>query len=391
MNKYDFDTVFSRRKSDSIKWSRFPEDVLPLWVADMDFPCPPVVADSINKRLAHPFFGYTGEDRPLIDAICKWVADRHAWKIEPEWIVLMPGVVTGMNWVAQTFVKPGDALCFHTPVYPPFFHISECIGTNRVEIPMVVHSGKYQIDFDRFESSIDPSIKLFVLCNPHNPVGRVFTRTELEDINEICLKNGTLVCSDEIHADLVFSGRHHIPMASISETAMHNTITLMAPSKTFNIPGLHFSFAVIPDQELRESLESSRKGIIGWPTMLANEAVRAVYSEGAEWLDELLLYLEANCDFLIGFLKENISEINVIKPEGTYLAWLDCRKLNLMPDPFHFFLSNAKVALNDGLTFGEGGKGFVRLNFGCPRSILADALFRMAEAVNSSKNKSSIL
>ena len=385
MNKYDFDTVISRRKTDSVKWSRYPEDVLPLWVADMDFPSPTIVTEAINKRLAHPFFGYAGEDKQLIETICKWVADRHAWKIEPDWVVLMPGVVTGMNWTAQTFVKSGDGLCFHTPVYPPFFHISECFGAKRVEIPMVVHDSQYQIDFDKFESSINPSVKLFVLCNPHNPVGRVYSRTELERINEICLKNNVVVCSDEIHADLVFSGNHHIPLASISESAAQNTITLMAPSKTFNIPGLHFSFAVIPNQKHRESMEASRKGVIGCPTMLANEAVRAVYSGGADWLDELLAYLEANRDFLFDFLNAHLPEIKMIRPEGTYLAWLDCRKLELLPDPYHFFLTKAKVALNDGLAFGENGKGFVRLNFGCPRSILTDALVRMAEAVNSEK------
>ena len=194
-----------------------------------------------------------------------------------------------------------------------------------------------------------------------------------------------VVCSDEIHADLVFSGNRHIPFASISESAAQNTITLMAPSKTFNIPGLHFSFAVIPNQKHRESMEASRKGVIGCPTMLANEAARAVYSAGADWLDELLVYLEANRDFLVDFLKVHLPEIKMIKPEGTYLAWLDCRKLELMPDPYNFFLSKAKVALNDGLAFGENGKGFVRLNFGCPRSILTDALVRMAEAVRSRK------
>ena len=383
MNKYDFDTVISRRRTDSVKWNRYPEDVLPLWVADMDFPSPPVVIEAVNKRLAHPFFGYAGEDKQLIETICQWVSDRHGWKINPEWILLMPGVVTGMNWMAQTFVKPGDGLCFHTPVYPPFFHISECIGSKRIEIPMVVHESQYQIDFDKFEKSLNASVKLFVLCNPHNPVGRVYSKAELERINEICTINGILVCSDEIHADLVFSGNRHIPFASISESAAQNTITLMAPSKTFNIPGLHFSFAVIPNQKHKESMESSRKGVIGCPTMLANEAARAVYSAGADWLDELLVYLEANCDFLVDFMKVHLPEIKMIKPEGTYLAWLDCRKMQLKPDPYNFFLSNAKVALNDGMAFGENGKGFVRLNFGCPRSILTDALVRMAEAVSS--------
>ena len=385
MNKFYFDTVISRSRTDSVKWSRYPEDVLPLWVADMDFPSPPVVTEAINKRLAHPFFGYAGEDKQLIEMICKWVLERHGWKIEPEWVVVMPGVVTGMNWTAQTFVKPGDGICFHTPVYPPFFHISECTGANKVEIPMVVHNGQYQIDFDEFERSINSSVKLFVLCNPHNPVGRVFSRVELERINAICLNNDVLVCSDEIHADLVFSSNRHIPFASISESAAQNTITLMAPSKTFNIPGLHFSFAVIPNQKHRDSMEASRKGVIGCPTMLANEAARAVYSAGADWLDELLVYLEANRDFLVDFMKVHLPEIKMIKPEGTYLAWLDCRKLELLPDPHHFFLSEAKVALNDGLAFGENGKGFVRLNFGCPRSILTDALVRMAEAVSSGK------
>ena len=251
---------------------------------------------------------------------------------------------------------------------------------------MIVHDGKYQVDFDRFERSLNPSVKLFVLCNPHNPVGRVYTRNELERINEICLKKDVVVCSDEIHADLVLSGNRHVPLASISESAAQNTITLMAPSKTFNIPGLHFSFAVIPNKKHREAMEASKKGVIGCPTMLANEAVRAVYSDGADWLDELLVYLEANRDFLFDFLKEHLPEIKMIKPEGTYLAWLDCRELDLKPDPYHFFLTKAKVALNDGLAFGENGKGFVRLNFGCPRSILVDALMRMAEAVNSGKN-----
>jgi cystathionine beta-lyase len=385
MKKFDFDTVVSRRKTDSVKWSRYPDNVLPLWVADMDFPSPAVVMAAIEKRLAHPFFGYAGEDKLLISSICDWVLNRHGWKIEPEWILLMPGVVTGMNWTAQTFLNPGDTLCFHTPVYPPFFHVPEFAGANTIKIPMIVLGNQYQIDFELFENSLNPSVKLFILCNPHNPIGRVYTKLELERINEICIKKGVLVCSDEIHSDLVFSGHRHIPLASLSESAAQNTITLMAPSKTFNIPGLHFSFAVIPNKSHREVMEASRKGVIGCPTMLANEAAHAVYATSADWLDELLAYLEENCDFLDDFLKIHLPEIDMIKPEGTYLAWLDCRKLELLPDPFNFFLKKAKVALNDGQSFGESGKGFVRLNFGCPRSTLTDALVRMANAVRTGK------
>ena len=383
MKKIDFDQVISRRNSDSIKWSRYPEDVLPLWVADMDFPSPPEVSAAIEERTAHPFFGYAGEDKPLIETICEWVLHRHGWKIQPDWILLMPGVVTGMNWTTQTFLKPDDFLCFHTPVYPPFFHISEYADTGSIEIPMIVHDNQYQIDFEKFEKSLNPSVKLFMLCNPHNPVGRVYSRKELERINEICIKNGILVCSDEIHSDLIFSGNRHIPLAAISESAAQNTITLMAPSKTFNIPGLHFSFAVIPNQRHRELMEASRKGVIGCPSMLANEAARAVYSHSAEWLDQLLIYLERNREFLIDFIKTNLPDIKMVQPEGTYLAWLDCRSLELLPDPYNFFLNKAKVALNDGQAFGENGKGFVRLNFGCPRATLTDALVRMVDAIRS--------
>ncbi len=383
MEKHDFDQIISRRNTDSVKWNQYPDDVLPLWVADMDFASPPEVSAAIEERIAHPFFGYAGEDKPLIETICEWVFKRHGWKIQPDWIMLMPGVVTGMNWTAQTFLKPDDFLCFHTPVYPPFFHISEYAGVSRVEFPLVVHEDRYQIDFEKFEKSLNPSIKLFVLCNPHNPVGKVFSRTELERINEICIKNSILVCSDEIHSDLIFSGHRHIPLAAISETSAQNTITLMAPSKTFNIPGLHFSFAIIPNQNHRELMEKSRKGVIGCPGMIANEAARAVYSNSADWLDQLLAYLEENCDFLIDFLNTHLPEIKVIKPEGTYLAWLDCRELDLFPDPYNFFLNKAKVALNDGQTFGENGNDFIRLNFGCPRATLTDALVRMVDAVRS--------
>jgi cysteine-S-conjugate beta-lyase len=387
MKKYDFDQIISRRNTDSIKWRRYPEDVLPLWVADMDFPSPPQVAAAISERIAHPCFGYAGEDQPLINTICEWVFKRHSWKIQPEWVVLMPGVVTGMNWTVQTFLHAADSLCFFTPVYPPFFHISEYAGVSKTEIPMVFHNNQYQIDFEKFEKSLNPSVKTLVLCNPHNPVGRVFTTAELEGINEICLKNGILVCSDEIHCDLVFSGFRHIPLASISDTAEQNTITLMAPSKTFNIPGLHFSFAVVPNQNHRASMEKSRKGIVGCPSMIANEAARAVYLNGAEWLDQLLKYLEGNRDYLLDFLKNHLPEIKMARPEGTYLAWLDCRELELKPDPYNFFLNKAKVALNDGQTFGENGKGFVRLNFGCPRAALSAALNRMADAVRSGQKE----
>jgi cystathionine beta-lyase len=381
MKKYDFDQIISRNGTDSVKWCRYPDGILPLWVADMDFASPPEVAEAVKERLDHPCFGYARDDISLIETICEWVFKRHGWKILPEWILLMPGVVTGMNWVAQAFLSPGDSLCFFTPVYPPFFRISEFAGVDRIEIPMVVHANKYGIDFDKFERSIKNTTKLLVLCNPHNPVGRVFSKNELSRINEICLQHGVMVCSDEIHCDLIFSDHIHIPLASISEQGARNTITLMAPSKTFNIPGLHFSYAIIPNQKYREQMEKSRRGVIGTPNMLANEAARAVYLDGADWLNQLLVYLENNRDFTVEFLKKYLPDIKMAMPEGTYLAWLDCRALDLKPDPYDFFLNKAKVALNDGQAFGNNGNGFVRLNFGCPRSVLIEALTRMADSL----------
>ena len=385
MKKIDFDQIYSRTNTDSIKWKRYPGDVLPLWVADMDFASPPEVAESIAKRISHPIFGYGGPDHDLHEVICEWVQKRYGWQIDTDWILLMPGVVTGMNLVARSFLKKSDSLIFHTPVYPPFFNISKNADARQIEIPMIIRDGTYQISFDQFEKAIQESTKLYFLCNPQNPVGRVFCKEELEEINEICLKKNVIICSDEIHCDLTFSGHPHIPIASLSEYAAKNTITLMAPSKTFNIPGLDFSFAVVPNPEHRQRMEKSRGGLVGHPNLLAAEAAKAVFANSADWLAQLNSYLEGNRDYLVDFIKTNLPEIKIIPPEGTYLAWLDCRELDLQPGPYEFFLEKAKVALNDGQNFGKNGAGFVRLNFGCQRQTLVDALERMAEAIYTAK------
>ncbi len=385
MDKIDFNTIIDRHNTNSIKWDRYSEDVLPLWVADMDFSAPPQVIQAIEKRLSHPVMGYSGEDEELLEIICSWVDRWHGWKITTDQVMLMAGVVTGINWTARTFGGNGSGLLIQTPVYPPFFRAAANAGMNLLESSLCLSDSCYEIDFDDFERKVSQGVKVFVLCNPHNPVGRVFRKHELEKLGEICLKNDVLICSDEIHCDLIYQGQKHIPIASISDELAQQTITLMAASKTFNIPGLHFSFAIVPNKDHREAMCSAGAGMIGHPSFLANEAAKAAFTRCDEWLTQLNRYLQENRDYVIKFISENIPNIKMFCPEGTYLAWLDCRSMDLNPDTHNFFLEKARVALNDGKTFGENGSGFVRLNFGCPHATLEEALERMAQAVVNGK------
>jgi len=382
MKKYNFDLQIDRSNTDSIKWSRYGDEVLPLWVADMDFAAPPQVIAALWDRISHPVFGYAGEGHQLLETICDWVYRRHAWRITLDQILLVPGVVCGMNWVAKSFGTPQESMIIQTPVYEPFFQVADQAGMRLIEAPLQRTKSGYEIDSADFEKRIANDTQLMILCNPHNPVGRVFTRQELEKLGEICLRHQVLICSDEIHCDLVYSGYKYIPIASLLQELAQNTVTLMAPSKTFNIPGLHFSFAVVANKELREKMENSRGGIVGHPGVLANVAAKAAFLYGEEWLDQLLSYLESNRDFLMDFIKKNLPDVEMVLPEATYLAWLDFRKLDLQPDPYNFFLEKAKVALNDGKWFGREGSGFLRLNFGCPRETLQEALQRMLAALN---------
>jgi cysteine-S-conjugate beta-lyase len=381
--KYDFDSLIPRRGSDSIKWKKYPDDVLPLWVADMDFPSHPRIVDAMTDRLAHPCFGYGCGDDELYGVICDWAAHRYGWEIQPEWLMFVPGVVTGMNWAIQALIGKDQTLYYQTPVYPPFLNFAANAGVKAVEIPLRDTSDRYEIDFEDFERSIQwPGV--FALCNPHNPVGRVFSEAELTQLAQICLEKGVRICSDEIHCDLIYSDQRHISIASISGEIAANTITLMAPSKTFNIPGLEFSFAIVPNPELRKRMENSRRGLVGHLGILAFPAAKAAYQYGEEWLDELMVYLEGNRDHLYRYLADHIPAIQFHQSQGTYLAWLDCRELNLKKDACEFFLDEARVALNNGADFGKAGEGFVRLNFGTPRSNLMEALSRMKDAVEKS-------
>ncbi len=382
MKPYNFDKPIDRSNTNSLKWDIYGKDVLPLWVADMDFAAPPPVVEAMQTRLDHPIFGYEGHDPQILEIICAWVKRRHGWSISPDQILLMPGVVTGINWVAKTFGQPEQGYLIQTPVYPPFFQAARNMQLKLIEAPLRQVDGRYQIDFEDFERRLTMgNAEIFVLCNPHNPVGRVFTRGELERLGEICLKHRVLICSDEIHCDLVYAGHKHIPIASLSPELAMNTITLMAASKTFNIPGLHFSFAIVPNMDWRKRMEAAEAGMVGHPEIFANAAAAAAFTQCDAWLEELLLYLQGNRDFLEDYIEKYLPEIHCNTPEGTYLAWLDCRASGLKPDAYQFFLEKARVALNDGKSFGANGEGFVRLNFGCPRQTLAAALARMRQAI----------
>ncbi|MBN2149482.1 MAG: PatB family C-S lyase [Anaerolineales bacterium] len=385
---YDFDQVIERRNTDSIKWLRYDPDVLPLWVADMDFTAPEAVIQALQERVAHGIFGYPpvfglpNELAELRGVLIDRLQRLYGWQVQAEELLFLPGVVTGFNLVCHALADAQGGVLVQTPVYPPFLNVAQNSGMLHQEnMWLRVADGSYSIDWDSFESSITDQTRIFILCNPHNPVGRVFRRQELERIAEICLRRGVLICSDEIHCDLVFKGHPHIPVASLAPEIAQNTVTLMAPSKTFNIAGLQCSFAVIQNAELRERIRHAGGGLVGWVNVMGLVAGLAAYRDGQEWLDQLLIYLEANRDFLCQFVAERLPGVQMGSPEGTYLGWLDCRQAGMEGNPYDFFLKQARVALNNGVAFGSGGDGFVRLNFGCPRATLREALERMEKAL----------
>ncbi len=393
--KNDFDQIIPRRNTNSLKWDSYPADVLPLWVADMDFRSPEAVIDALHQAVAHGVFGYPlgihpdpKEQNELRQIIVERMARLYRWEIYPEDILFIPGVVVGFNLVAHALAEEGGEILVQPPVYPPILAAAQNARMRRVEAPLTLknvggdsHILHYEIDFDQFERAISARTKVFILCNPHNPTGRVFNQFELERMAEICLAQKVIICSDEIHNDLIFSPNQHIPIAALDKEIAQNSITLMAPSKTFNIAGLEFSFAIVQNPQLRNQLLKVSEGLVSWINSLAWVAARAAYQEGEEWLRDLLTYLRGNRDFLTDWLAKYLPQIHFTQPEGTYLAWLDMHALELYPNPFEFLLKEARVALNDGRTFGSGGEGFVRLNFGTQRSILQEALERMIMAV----------
>jgi len=378
---YDFDQPVDRLHSDSTKWRVYAGDVLPLWTADMDFRVAEPILAALRERVEHGVFGYCVEPAELRDVVAQRLARLYDWRVDPDAILLQTGVLTGFLQVCRVAATADEGVLVQPPVYQPIFGAPAHNGSIHQDAPLVLQpDGAYEIDVDAFEAAITDRTRVFILCNPHNPVGRVFRRGELERLAAICVRRNVLICSDEIHCDLLFPGHRHIPIASLDAEIARRSVTLMAPSKTFNVPGLRCSFAIVPDAALRRRLAEDSRDFSEVNNMGLIAAV-AAYRDGQEWLGQALDYLRANRDFLVDYVRRELPGIDVIAPEATYLAWMDCRRSGIPGSPQAFFLERARVALQDGAWFGTGGNGFVRLNFACPRATLVDALARMKRAL----------
>ena len=380
MVAYDFDTVIDRRQVPTSKWDRYPEDVLPMWVADMDFPVAEPIATALRERLDHPVFGYGGPGpASLRDAIAADMQDLHGWTISPADVVFLPGVVPGFNQALKAIAQPGDRLVVETPVYPPILIAAGNWDLTRVDVPVLPVAQGSAVDLARLTDAL-AGAAAFLLCNPHNPTGRIRTRAELKAIADACLASGTVIISDEIHCDIVYGASRHVPIAALSPDIARRTITLMAASKTYNIAGLKTAYAIIPDPDLRRRFTAANLGMSEGANVLGLAATEAALRDGRPWKQALLAYLKANRDHLVARLGQEIPGIRINAPEATYLAWLDCSALDL-GDAYRFFLDKAKVAFNPGPSFG-GDNHHVRLNFGCPRSLLDEGIDRMVNALS---------
>ena len=380
---FDFDNVIDRAGSDSRKWRKYAgQDILPLWIADMDFAAPPAVLAALHRRVDHGVLGYGMPLPPLTEAVVDYCQAHYGWKIEPSWLVWLPGLVTGLNLAARAFGQEGDAVLTATPVYPPFMSAPKNSGRETIKVALVRRpDGRYEFDWAAMELAVTPRTRLFFLCNPHNPVGRVFTRAELEHIAAFCEKHHLILVSDDIHCDLILDDLPHIPAASLSAATAARTITLMAPSKTYNIPGLACSLAIISDAKVRTAFTRAMAGIVPEMSVLGLAACEAALRDSEPWRQALLAHLRGNRDFIADFLRRHLPGVTLTPCEATYLAWLDV-SAHRLPGPGEFFEQHG-VGLSDGVQFGAPAGQFVRLNFGCPRATLAEALHRMQRALAS--------
>lgn len=379
---FDFDTPVSRHGTDSQKWQKYAgRDVLPMWVADMDFKSPPAVLQALHERVEHGVFGYARPVKSTVDAVVSAMAERYGWHIEPKWIVWLPGLVVGLNVTAQAFAEPGDEILTLTPVYPPFMSAPKNSGRVSVTVPWVIEGGHWAIDWDALERAVTPSTKVFFLCNPHNPLARVWRRAELEHLAEFCLRHGLVLCSDEIHCDLLLDRElPHVPTALLSPEIAARTVTLMAPSKTYNVPGLGTSIAIIPDPMRRARFMRATAGIVAEVTALGYAACEAAYRDSEPWRQALLSYLRGNRDYLLEAIARDLPGISVQAPvEATYLLWMNVSALSLPKPAAHF--EQHGVGLSDGAMFGAESGSHLRLNFGCPRATLVEAVRRMKAAL----------
>jgi len=387
---YDFETIIDRTSKNSAKWTLMKritglDDLIPLRVADMDFKAPPEVVEALKERAAHPIYGYTVPTEGYHNGLINWMDKRHGWSgVEKDWILYTPGVVAGFSIAIQAYSQPGDKVVIQPPVYYPFKN--QILGTGRqvIENPLKIVDGYYEMDFEDLAEKIDERTKMIILCSPHNPVSRVWKREELEKLVEVCEEKDILIVSDEIHNDLILGEIKHTPTAIISEEAMQRTVTLVAPSKTFNLAGLTNANAIIPNRKLREAFRSQASKGSGHSNIFGMVAQDAAYNKGEAWLEELLTYLRGNLKDIEEFIIEKIPGLKLYPLEGTYLAWVDCTSLGMNDEELNeFMLKKAKLWLDEGTLFGTGGSMFMRINLACPRSLLKQALESLEKAVNA--------
>ncbi len=391
MTRYDFDTIIDRRNTDCAKWDGMAplfgrDDLLPMWVADMDFKAPPEVIEALRERVDHGIFGYTRRLEPYREAIAGWFLRRHGWEVDTSWIRHAPGVVPALSVAVLAFTQPGESVLVQPPVYYPFFSTIRGRGRTVVENPLKFNGSRFEMDFEDLERKLDDSsVKLVFLCSPHNPTGRVWSREELTRFGEICAARGVVVVSDEIHCDILFAGARHTPLADVSEAMRESTVTTVAPSKTFNIAGLATSAVIIPSRRLRDDYQAVVDFLhIDGSNVFGATGLMAAYNRGEAWLDALLVYLEGNLDFIDDFLADRLPAVRMVRPEGTYVPLLDCRKFGLTgPELEKLLVERGKVALDGGHWFGTGGDGFVRINIATPRALLKDGLERIAKALST--------
>ncbi len=369
------DRLINRHNTDSIKWAKYANtDIIPMWVADMDLPAAPAILEALHKRVDHAVFGYAKAPDSVTKAAADWINQQHNWQIEPDWIVWLPGLVPALNITTRAFTKPDEQLITFTPIYPPFLEAPENFNRELIRCKLANNNNHFEIDFDKFEDAITEKTKVLLLCSPHNPVGRVWTKQELNNIINICVRKNILICSDEIHCDLVLDKNStHIPTASLNTEAAQNIITLISPGKTFNLPGLNCGFAIIPNKQIRKQFIKAARGIVPYVNTFGYTACEAAFTHSRPWHEELIEYLRNNRDILYSAIQNGTPQLSMNLPQATYLAWIDIRELNI-DNPVDFF-EKAGVGLQNGRDFD--GQGFVRMNFGCPENTLIEAINRI--------------
>ena len=390
MKQYNFDEIIDRTGTSCVKWDIREmffkkQDVLPMWVADMDFKTPDFIVDAVKQRAEHPVYGYTIRPESYYTSLINWIDKKHRWKIDKDWVIFSPGIVPAVNMAVMAYTKPGDKIIVQPPVYFPFFGAVKDNGRQLVNNQLKLNNGRYDMDFEDLEKQIDNRTRMIIISNPHNPGGSAWTKEELTRLGEICIKHNLILISDEIHSDLAIPPNKHTVAANLSKEIAGVTVTMMAPSKTFNLAGMASSSVIISNEKLRNDFQIMLDRVhVGMRNLFGMVASEAAYTHGEEWLNQMLIYVKGNIDFMEEYISKNIPKVKMIRPEATYMVWLDFRELAMDNDTLkQFIIEKAGLGLNDGPVFGPGGEGFQRINLACPRAYVEEAMNRLENAIKT--------